>query len=82
MAIQFLMTRNRQRIVSNTLLGRVYSASRFISWGVGPIGAASAAIVGEVFGIQVMFAIGGITSMCLMLLFLRSFPSGMLDILD
>jgi len=63
-------------------IGRVYSASRFISWGVGPLGAMLAAIVGEVFGIRVMFTIGRITSVCLLLLFLKSFPPKALDILD
>lgn len=72
----------RQRVVSNALLGRVYSASRFISWGVGPLGAMLAAIVAEVWGIRTMFAIGGLTSICLMSLFLKAFPPQTLDLLS
>jgi hypothetical protein len=60
----------------------VYSASRFISWGVGPLGAILAAFVAEVWGIKTMFAVGGITGICLTLVFLISFPIKSLDILD
>jgi len=77
-----LVSTIRQRVVPNALLGRVYSASRFISWGVGPLGAILAAFVAEVWGIRTMFAVGGITGICLMLVFLTSFPSKTLDILN
>src|SRR5512134_321865 len=60
----------RQRLVPGDLLGRVYSASRFVSWGIGPIGALLAGFVAELWGIQIMFAIGGIVSIGLLLLFL------------
>lgn len=61
----------RQRLVSGELLGRTYSASRFVSWGIGPLGALLAGAVAEVWGIRVMFAIGGIVSVGLLFLFLR-----------
>jgi len=77
-----LVSTIRQRVVPNALLGRVYSASRFISWGVGPVGAILAAFVAEVWGIRTMFALGGITGIGLVLVFLTSFPSKTLDILD
>jgi MFS family permease len=60
----------RQRLVPGELLGRVYSASRFVSWGIGPIGAMLAGFVAEIWGIRTMFAIGGIVSIGLLLLFL------------
>lgn len=60
----------RQRLVPGELLGRVYSASRFISWGIGPIGALLAGLVAELRGIRVLFAIGGITGIVLLFLFL------------
>ena len=60
----------RQRLVPGELLGRVYSASRFISWGIGPIGAILAGFVAEFWGIRTMFAIGGVVSIGLLLLFL------------
>lgn len=77
-----LVSTIRQRVVPNALLGRVYSASRFISWGVGPVGAIAAAFVAEVWGIRTVFAVGGITGIGLILGFLASFPSKTLDILD
>ena len=60
----------RQRLVPDELLGRVYSASRFVSWGIGPIGAMVAGFVAEVWGIRTMFVIGGIVSVGLLILFL------------
>jgi MFS family permease len=60
----------RQRVVPGELLGRVYSASRFISWGIGPIGAMLAGFVAELWGIRTMFAVGGILSIGLLILFL------------
>jgi MFS family permease len=69
----------RQRLVPGALLGRVYSASRFISWGIGPIGALLAGFVAEVWGIQTMFAIGGIVSIGLLLLFLALVSPRMLE---
>jgi MFS family permease len=59
----------RQRLVPGELLGRVYSASRFISWGIGPIGALLAGFIAEVWGIRTIFAIGGIVSAGLLVLF-------------
>lgn len=61
----------RQRLVPGNLLGRVYSASRFVSWGIGPIGAMLAGFVAEIWGIRTMFTIGGIVSVGFLLLFLQ-----------
>ena len=69
----------RQRLVPAELLGRVYSASRFVSWGIGPIGALLAGFVAEVWGIRTMFAIGGIVSIGLLLLFLVLISPRMLE---
>lgn len=60
----------RQQIVPEGLLGRVYSASRFISWGIGPLGAVLAGVVSEVWGIRTMFAAGAVLSTTLMVVFL------------
>lgn len=70
----------RQRRVPGELLGRVYSASRFVSWGIGPIGALLAGVVAESWGIRTMFAIGGIVSMGLLLLFLVLVSPRMLEL--
>jgi MFS family permease len=69
----------RQRLVPGELLGRVYSASRFVSWGIGPIGAMLAGIVAEIWGIRTMFTIGGIMSIGLFVLFLRLTSNQMLE---
>lgn len=74
------MTRSiRQRLVPGELLGRVYSASRFMSWGIGPIGALLAGFVAEVWGIRMMFAIGGVVSIGLLVLFLILISPRMLE---
>jgi MFS family permease len=62
----------RQSIVPDALLGRVYSASRLISWGIGPAGAALAGVVAQVWGVQAVFAIGGLGGVALMVLFPRA----------
>jgi MFS family permease len=72
----------RQRLVPAKLLGRVYSASRFVSWGIGPIGALLAGFVAEVWGIRTMFAIGGVVSIGLLLLFLSLISSERLKNLE
>jgi MFS family permease len=69
----------RQRLVPGELLGRVYSASRFVSWGIGPIGAMLAGFVAEVWGMRTMFAIGGVVSIGLLLLFLSLISPLMLE---
>ena len=72
----------RQRLVPGELLGRVYSASRFISWGIGPIGALLAGFVAEIWGIRTMFGIGGVVSIGLLLLFLSLLSSERLNSLE
>jgi len=77
-----LVSSIRQRLVPGALLGRVYSASRFISWGIGPLGVAMAGLVAEIWNIRTMFAIGGIVNVCLLILFVRSISSLTLENLD
>jgi MFS family permease len=69
----------RQRLVPGELLGRVYSASRFVSWGIGPIGALLAGLVAEVWGIRTLFTMGGAVSIGLLALFLISISSRALE---
>jgi MFS family permease len=69
----------RQRLVPADLLGRVYSASRFMSWGIGPIGAVLAGLIAEGWGIRVMFGIGGIVSVGLLVFFLYMISPEMLE---
>lgn len=65
-----LVSSIRQRLTPNALLGRVYSASRTISWGILPIGAALGGLGAELFGIQQLFALGAIASVVTLILFL------------
>jgi MFS family permease len=64
-----LVSSIRQRMTPDALLGRVYSASRLISWGVLPIGAAVSGIAAELVGIQAVFAVGGLVSVVLLVVF-------------
>jgi MFS family permease len=64
-----LVSSIRQRMTPEALLGRVYSASRLISWGVLPFGAGLAGLAAEVIGIQNVFAVGGVTSAVLVVAF-------------
>jgi MFS family permease len=60
----------RQRITPNELLGRVYSASRLVSWGILPVGAAVGGLAAEAFGIQAVFVAGGLVSLAVLGAFL------------
>ena len=59
----------RQRLTPADVLGRVSSASRAISWGVLPFGAALGGIVAELWGVRVVFVVGGLASLGLLVLF-------------
>jgi hypothetical protein len=59
-----------QRLTPEPLLGRVYSASRPISWGVLPVGAAAAGIAAELVGIRTVFALGAIVSVVMLVMFI------------
>jgi predicted MFS family arabinose efflux permease len=69
----------RQRLTPNPLLGRLYSASRLISWGVLPAGAALGGIAAELFGIRAVFAVGAITSVALLVAFVLFVREGELE---
>ena len=65
----------RQRLVPGELLGRVYSGSRFISWGIGPLGAAAAGVIAQAWGMRTLFAVSGAAGVGLLVLFLLAIPS-------
>jgi hypothetical protein len=66
-------------LTPDELLGRVYSASRLISWGVLPVAAAASGIAAELLGIRTVYAIGAVVSMGLVVAFVLSGPAGELD---
>jgi MFS family permease len=74
-----LVSSIRQRLTPDELLGRVYSASRLISWGVLPVAAAASGIAAELLGIRTVYAIGAVVSIGLVVAFLVSVPAGELD---
>jgi len=51
-----IVTTIRQRLTPHDQLGRVYAASRTISWGVLPVSAAFAGLAAEAWGVRVVFA--------------------------
>jgi MFS family permease len=57
----------RQAVTPAELLGRVYSASRVISWGVLPVGAALGGLLAEGWGVRAVFVVGGLASVGLLL---------------
>lgn len=57
----------RQTVTPDRLLGRVYAASRLISWGVLPLGAAFAGSLADHTGVPAVFAIGAIINLALLL---------------
>lgn len=69
----------RQKLVPGELLGRVYSSSRLISWGIGPLGAMAAGIIAQIWSVRTMFAIGGVASIGLLIFFLTAVSSEMLE---
>jgi MFS family permease len=49
----------RQRIVPDRLLGRLNASYRLLAWGSQPIGAVVGGIIGEVFGLPLVFLLAG-----------------------
>ena len=60
----------RQGIIPDRLLGRANSVYRLLAWGTQPIGALLGGVLAELFGLQVVFAVGG--GMILLLLLARN----------
>jgi MFS family permease len=69
----------RQVLVPDHLLGRVYSASRWISWGVLPVGAALGGLVAEATSIDTVFLAGGAASIAVLVAFLVTVSSAELE---
>lgn len=61
----------RQNLSPPELLGRVYSASRVISWGVIPSSAALAGIVAEVWGLRAVFVAATVLGVIVLAAFVR-----------
>ncbi|MGH8892098.1 MAG: MFS transporter [Actinomycetes bacterium] len=59
----------RQNRVPSHVLGRVYSASRIISWGVLPIGAAAAGVMASSLGVRAALGAASVLAVVLIALF-------------
>jgi predicted MFS family arabinose efflux permease len=57
----------RQAIIPDRLLGRVNSVYRLLAWGTQPIGALLGGVLGELFGLPIVFAVGGFLILLLLL---------------
>lgn len=60
----------RQNLTPAGLLGRVYAASRVISWGVIPIGAGLAGLGAELLSVRAVFAIGTVLAGLILVIFI------------
>jgi MFS family permease len=56
----------RQRIVPDRLLGRVNAGYRLLAWGTMPVGAGIGGLLAELFGVRLVFVVGGTASMALL----------------
>ncbi|WP_162605323.1 MFS transporter [Jiangella ureilytica] len=61
----------RQNLSPPELLGRIYSASRMISWGVIPAGAALAGVVAEVWSLRTAFMAASVLAVVVLVAFVR-----------
>lgn len=59
----------RQNLVDEVLMGRVYAASRFVSWGVLPLGGALGGVLAELVGLRVTFGLVAALAAVLVALF-------------
>ncbi|WP_336207535.1 MFS transporter [Nonomuraea sp. LPB2021202275-12-8] len=68
---RILVATIRQNLSPPDLLGRVYSASRVISWGVLPPGAALAGVVAEVWDVRTAFVLATVLAVAVLATFVR-----------
>lgn len=66
---RILVATIRQNLAPPELLGRVYAASRVLSWGVLPVGAALAGVGAEVWGVRAVFAAATVVAVAALLAF-------------
>lgn len=56
----------RQRLVPDRLLGRVVATFRMLGWGALPLGAAIGGLVGELVGLQAVFALAAVVTLLML----------------
>ncbi|MEV0593219.1 MFS transporter [Nonomuraea cavernae] len=67
---RILVATIRQNLSPPHLLGRVYAASRVLSWGVIPAGAALAGIAAELWGVRAVFVIATVLAVAILVAFI------------
>jgi hypothetical protein len=68
---RILVATIRQNLSPPDLLGRVYSASRVLSWGVIPVSAAAAGLGAELWGVRAVFALATALAVAILAAFIR-----------
>jgi MFS family permease len=66
---RILVATIRQNLSPPDLLGRVYAASRVISWGVLPVGAGLAGVGAELWGVRAVFAVATVIAVVALVAF-------------
>ncbi|WP_327105514.1 MFS transporter [Nonomuraea glycinis] len=67
---RILVATIRQNLSPPDLLGRVYSASRVLSWGVIPVSAALAGLGAELWGVRAVFALATVLAIAILATFI------------
>ncbi|GGO81780.1 MFS transporter [Nonomuraea cavernae] len=67
---RILVATIRQNLSPPHLLGRVYAASRVLSWGVIPAGAALAGLAAELWGVRTVFVIATVLAVAILAAFI------------
>ncbi|WP_066359989.1 MFS transporter [Herbidospora mongoliensis] len=66
---RILVATIRQNLSPPDLLGRIYAASRMISWGVIPVSAALAGVAAELWGVRTVFVLATVISLAVLAAF-------------
>ena len=66
---RILVATIRQNLAPVDLLGRVYSASRVVSWGALPVGAGTAGVIAEVWDVRTAFAAATVLALVMLAAF-------------
>ncbi|MEU8250437.1 MFS transporter [Nonomuraea sp. NPDC048916] len=67
---RILVATIRQNLSPPDLLGRIYAASRVLSWGVIPVGAALAGLAAELWGVRAVFVIATVLAAVILAAFI------------
>jgi MFS family permease len=67
---RILVATIRQNLTPTDLLGRVYSASRVVSWGALPVGAGAAGVIAEVWTVRTAFAAATVLAVVMLAVFI------------